>query len=242
MPMEYDEITAKHYAAYRPPLHLEILKETGQEYNSFGLGLDVGCGTGHSTIALSNYCEKVIGVDPSKEMLATAIKNPKVSYRSMLPEKLDFKNNSIDFITFAGSLYYAKSQALLNEVIRVSKPCGYVLIYDFEIVLDKIFSLLGIDNFPQNDSGYDHQTDFTGLEQSLIKMDNALKKEFDIEVRVLDLTHLLMSAKDNYTILMHTLGHENLYDKISKKLRSAVKSEVMTLKSITYFTGYKVLK
>ena len=75
--MEYDKITAFHYASYRPPLHSKILKRclVDRFYDS---GLDIGCGTGQSSIALSDFCNRVVGIDSSSEMISkgnTPLKN-----------------------------------------------------------------------------------------------------------------------------------------------------------------------
>jgi len=92
---EYDRITAEHYAAYRPPLHQLILSKCLNENQNFASGLDVGCGTGFSTIALSSFCKKVIGIDPATEMLVRAIDADNVSYAAMKDqEKLSFDTNS----------------------------------------------------------------------------------------------------------------------------------------------------
>ena len=68
MSNDYDNITAYHYSFYRPALHLPIL-ESCLEGKYFEKGLDIGCGTGHSSIALANFCNEIVGLDPSSDML-----------------------------------------------------------------------------------------------------------------------------------------------------------------------------
>jgi len=46
----------------------------------FRVGLDAGCGTGHSAVALAKYCERVFGLDPSQSMLDVAQRHPKIAY------------------------------------------------------------------------------------------------------------------------------------------------------------------
>ncbi len=58
----YDDQIARHYAAYRPPLHQLIINEA-LENQLFEVGLDIGCGTGCSAIALADRCRQVFGVD-----------------------------------------------------------------------------------------------------------------------------------------------------------------------------------
>lgn len=48
---------------------------------AFGRGLDVGCGTGQSPIALANYCRQVVWIEPSEAMLQKSIAHPSIAYR-----------------------------------------------------------------------------------------------------------------------------------------------------------------
>lgn len=75
----YDEQIARHYAAYRPPLHRSIVNEF-LEGQQFEVGLDIGCGTGCSAISLVGKCCQIFGVDYSQRMLDMASKTPKVTY------------------------------------------------------------------------------------------------------------------------------------------------------------------
>ncbi|MEO9894623.1 methyltransferase domain-containing protein [Aurantibacter sp.] len=80
MSADYDTINAEHYAAYRPPLHQVILEKCLQK-KTHNIGLDIGCGTGNSSIALAKFCNRVIGIDPSKSMLERALLHAIVSYQ-----------------------------------------------------------------------------------------------------------------------------------------------------------------
>lgn len=77
----YDTLAAHHYAAFRPPLHTRILERVIHPGESFQTGLDVGCGTGHSTLALRRHCAHVIGLDPSQAMLDAAQAHAGITYR-----------------------------------------------------------------------------------------------------------------------------------------------------------------
>lgn len=242
MSKEYDKISAFHYSAFRPELHSQILNETFGEHGKHNLGLDVGCGTGHSSIALANSCEKVIGIEPSIEMLNKSLKHPSVEYALYNLKYLDFANDYFDIITFAGSLYYAKSQQLLNEVVRVSKHTAKILVYDFELFLDDVLSMLNVDSYSKQKSEYNHQENFSGLNQQNIKIEKELKKSVSVEISTSNLSHLLLSSKDNYDILLESFGYDNLYNKVSGKLHSVLKAEKTNVKAITYLTIYRVIK
>ncbi|NNJ89173.1 MAG: class I SAM-dependent methyltransferase [Eudoraea sp.] len=242
MSKEYDEITAFHYAAYRPSLHSRILSNFFAGNSKYALGLDVGCGTGHSSIAIVAYCKKVIGIDPSKDMLQRSLAHPGVEYILYDRKNLDFANDQFDIITFAGSLYYAKSQQLLNEIVRVCKDDARILVYDFEIPLDKILQLLKVGSHSKQPSEYDHQVNFSGLDQKSITLEKELSQSFSINISISNLSHLLLSSKDNYTVLRKKFGDGDLYIKVSQKLHTVLNSEKTAVKAMTYSTFYSVIK
>jgi SAM-dependent methyltransferase len=80
MTERYDSTAARHYAAFRPPLHGLILDRAIRPNESFQVGLDVGCGTGYSAVALAKYCDRVFGLDPSRSMLDAAQRHPRITY------------------------------------------------------------------------------------------------------------------------------------------------------------------
>lgn len=242
MPEEYDTITALHYAAYRPSLHAILLKSLFASNEKFEIGLDVGCGTGYSCIALANYCTNVVGVDPSKEMLDKSIDHHKVTYQLNESNTLNFDANTFDIITFAGSLYYSKSQTILNEIVRVAKKNCRIIIYDFEIFLDPIFEQLGNIRDIQHSTDYNHQANFSGLDEQFIILNDDLINSVSLDIKITDLTHLLLSSKDNYARLADAFGATNLYEKTTKQLKSVFKNKITTLKAMTYVTYYQVNK
>ncbi|MGB5647001.1 class I SAM-dependent methyltransferase [Muriicola sp.] len=239
---EYDQITAFHYAAYRPLLHSKILNEYFDENGKQNIGLDIGCGTGHSSVALAKYCHKVFGIDPSAEMLQKALLHPGVEYAPYDLKNLDFANDQFGIITFAGSLYYAKSQQLLNETVRVATSAAKILIYDFEIFLEEIFAKLEIDGDSKEQINYDHQITFSGLDEKNIKIEKAISKSVSVNISLSDLTHLLLSSKDNYSILVEFFGADDLFNKVSQKLWSVLNTENSSVRAMTYLTAYRVIK
>lgn len=105
--------------------------------------LDVGCGTGTLAIAAKRRVEPngtVQGVDASREMLARAQKKAKkagvaVSFREGLVEALPLEDAQFDVVLSTVMLHHLPQKARLqcvNEIRRVLKPGGRVLVVDFE--------------------------------------------------------------------------------------------------------------
>lgn len=200
MKHEYNVIIAEHYSAYRPPLHHLILKKCLKEYvksKKFKLGLDVGCGTGQSSVALTDFCEKVIAIDPSPEMLVMAKPNRLISYKSFDGKNIDLPEGYFDIVTFAGSLFYAKSQRLFDGTLRVIKNDGLILIYDFEIVLEEFYRHLKLDDIGTI-GDYDHWVDFSGLDTYGISKLHTQKEMVKIKVSTENLAHVLLAEQGVY--------------------------------------------
>jgi SAM-dependent methyltransferase len=242
MPEEYDHITAFHYSAFRPPLHKMILDECLENTGKFCMGLDIGCGTGQSSIALTNFCNKVIGIDPSEGMLKKSIIHPNIEYRPYNKRDFNFVDDLFDLATFAGSLYYAKSQKLLDEVVRVTKCGSKIIVYDFELLLDVIIEKINLNNLFREKSLYDHQVNFSELNQEKIQLNKKSENHLSLEISISNLSHLLLSSKDNYNILNRFLGKENLYKKVNEQLYSKCKTEKILIDAKSYLTVYQNIK
>lgn len=242
MTNNYDRTTAFHYSIYRPSLHFIILKECLKHENICSLGLDVGCGTGQSSIALTRFCNNVVGIEPSKAMLHKAIYHPRIEYKYYNKENFTFPNDYFDVITFAGSLFYAKSQALLNEVVRVSKNSSRIVIYDFELSLDWILEKLNLKRSHHQNSSYDHQIDFNELYDKPIKIKGRFTNNIPLEISLKNLSHLLLSSREHYYLLLKTFGQDNLYNELLEKLYSTFTTETIVINATTYSTVYQNIK
>lgn len=240
MSSEYDSITAKHYAAYRPALHEMILKKCLVPDRDFQLGLDIGCGTGHSSIALSKFCHKVIGIDPSIGMIENAIEHSKIEYQIFNGANLDFESNTFELITFAGSLHYAKSQKLLDEVVRVTKIDGLVLVYDFEILLANVLNELGFKT--NGNQSYDHEADFSGLNGNNISLLKTEEENVSLQIGPQDLGHLLLSVKEQYEFFQKELKKTSVYSELVQHLEESSSSDINNISANLYYKVYSISK
>lgn len=110
--------------------------------------LDLACGTGDLTLALSKLKPQHIeAVDVSSGMLALAkIKFEKhnlhkqISITKAAAEDLPFNDQSFDIVTIAfGVRNFSDLHKGINEIHRVLKPGGQLLILEFGLPQNKIF-------------------------------------------------------------------------------------------------------
>ncbi|MCB0461028.1 MAG: methyltransferase domain-containing protein, partial [Flavobacteriaceae bacterium] len=62
------------YNKYRPSPPKEIIHQTLNYLNSYSVErlVDLGCGTGISTLVWNDFASEIIGIEPSKEMVLAA--------------------------------------------------------------------------------------------------------------------------------------------------------------------------
>lgn len=127
-PFEAEGEAAK-YHKYRPRYHAiafgmihEFLKK------NFDYSVDVACGTGHSTVALSKISKKVVGCDQSEAMLQEARANSKIEYIKADAENLPFDGQAFDFLNISMGFHWLDQEKFLREAKRVLKRQGLIAI------------------------------------------------------------------------------------------------------------------
>lgn len=115
----------------------EILSQTTSARN--GSVLDLGCGAGHLSFMLAPVAGTVTAVDPSPGMLATVAKAavertlPNITTCQAGAEQLPFDDCTFDIVaTRYSAHHWLDLPRALNEMHRVVKPGGHVLIIDLE--------------------------------------------------------------------------------------------------------------
>lgn len=115
---------------------LALLVETAALHGSEDV-LDLGCGAGHTALALAPHAARVTAIDLTPEMLAVAddlarqrsVTN--VGFRAADVAGLPFPATSFDLVTSRFSAHhYADPPAALAEAARVLRPGGRLLLAD----------------------------------------------------------------------------------------------------------------
>lgn len=127
------EFAARLYADGRPdysPFVADIISRIiGIEY-PVEVAVDVGSGTGISTMAIAELAETVVGIEPSKAMLERAIPANNVSYLSGSAEQIPVEDQAYDLISVGSALHWFDQQQFLAEASRVAKPKAWLVVYD----------------------------------------------------------------------------------------------------------------
>jgi len=223
-PTLFNSKIADHYAEYRPALHLDILAYFFRDFAAFTKGLDIGCGVGHSSIALSNFCVEVEAIDRSADMLTHTIEQEEIHYQLCDAPSTPFEDRIFDVVTMGGSLPYIKSQTLLDEVIRVSKRRSRILVYDFLIDMSDIYDMLGLQ---VNSDYYQHDINFAGLHAEPYSLQDELNDEVTIKVNSQNIVHLLHSSNNSSAAIDSHFGSSDaLLDKMNNIVNPLVELKV----------------
>ncbi|MFN8496927.1 MAG: class I SAM-dependent methyltransferase [Anaerolineae bacterium] len=123
----------RRYADVRPYVHPEIVARIRDRLGlagPVGCALDAACGTGQSALALTDIARRVVGLDPSGEMLAHAHRAPGLVYVRGRAEALPFAAASFDLATVALAFHWLDRGRFLAEARRVLRPAAWLVIYN----------------------------------------------------------------------------------------------------------------
>jgi len=124
---------AARYAAGRPffhPLAIKKIREVCCQSGRIDRALDVGCGTGQSTLALQEVADEIVGMDSSAEMLSRAAVHPQIRHIEGQAERIPFADRSLGLITVAGAFHWFDQRQFMHEAKRVLRPGGWLVIYN----------------------------------------------------------------------------------------------------------------
>lgn len=236
MTERYDNTAATHYAAFRPAIHPLVLERLLLPGESFRAGLDIGCGTGYSAVALARYCDRVFGVDSSQAMLESAARHPKVAYVNGSGDALDeLQARDFDVVSFAGSLFYTKSAGLRHGLASLCSPGALVLVYDFEVLLDGVMAALGVESVAVA-SDYDYHANLADWPE--VEVEHGGTDRLRIVVTARQMAHLLFADSNRHDALSGRFPDGDLFEAVVALLGK--ETERVELEVDIYFTRYRV--
>ena len=124
---------AERYANSRPffpPLAARKIRTVCCDGARVARALDIGCGTGQSSVALLEVADEIVGVDRSPSMLSQAIRHERVRYVESGAEQLPFDDESFGLVTVACAFHWFDRRQFVPEVRRVLQVGGWLVIYN----------------------------------------------------------------------------------------------------------------
>ena len=120
------------YESSRPTLPRQMFEILKKYKSSIETIVDIGCGTGLSTKVCEEFADRVIGIDPSEDMLKQAKRkeNDKIKFIQGYGENTTLSDSVADIVICAQSFHWMKKDETLNEVYRILKPNGIFVIID----------------------------------------------------------------------------------------------------------------
>ena len=121
-----------------PPVLFDILTQLIRTPRP-ALVVDLGSGTGLSTMLWGERAERVIGVEPSADMRIQAIRKIEshphtahIEYREGMAHRTGLPDGCADIVTCAQSLHWMEPTSTLAEIARILRPGGLFAAYDYD--------------------------------------------------------------------------------------------------------------
>ena len=96
--------------------------------------VDIGCGTGLSSMIWKGLADEVVGVEPNDDMRAVAERKaegfPDFHFAKGLSNATGLEGESVDVVTISQAFHWMDSDSTLAEVDRVLAPGGVLAVFD----------------------------------------------------------------------------------------------------------------
>lgn len=227
---EYNSDSALHYMFYRPPLHQFLLGRIFKD-QVFNNVLDVGCGTGNSSIALSMYSESVTGYDPSISMIHKTQNHSKINYTFELDQLLD----NYSLIVFFGSLFYVDDKSFSLYQNKLTRG-GFLLCCDFQILYEPVLSKLEL---CIDEIEYDHFKNLDSYNTNSFVLIKSEKFETEFSCQLNELTHLLLSESHIKKQLIQKYEISNIFKNLIEELMIHYSQNEIKIKANLFYSYYR---
>lgn len=122
----YDELRPK------PPPDLFELLASLAPTRPAELIVDLGAGTGISTVPWSTRAARVVGIELNPEMARRARQAPNVRYVNAPAHETGLPDGCADVITCAQSFHWMEPDSTIAEIARLLRPGGVFAAYDYD--------------------------------------------------------------------------------------------------------------
>lgn len=127
-----DAVGAAAYDLGRPNFHPSVVQRFAEMIGGrrLPLALDVACGTGQSTTALSTISDVIIGLEAAAAMLQHRRLAPSTHYVRGQAEHLPLRDSTVDLVSVGLAVHWFDEATFLREAHRVLRPDCWLLLYD----------------------------------------------------------------------------------------------------------------
>ena len=101
--------------------------------------VDLGSGTGFSTVLWAQRARQIIGIEPNREMriqaerlLSLSSHGERIQYLDGLSTQTGLVSSSVDIVTCSQSLHWMEPEPTFAEVARILRPGGLFVAYDYD--------------------------------------------------------------------------------------------------------------
>ena len=130
---QFDKV-ADIYARSRPTYPKQVYGEmvSWNSGNLYDVGVDIGCGAGHSIEGLKEICNHVIGIEPGDNLRYEATKKyPQFEFYKGTGENTTLPERFADLVTVATAFYWMDRLQAIDEINRILRVEGKLALYRY---------------------------------------------------------------------------------------------------------------
>ncbi len=169
-------------------------------------------------------------------MLDSAETHAKVTYiHGELDMHTPLPVRRFDIVSFAGSLFYTKTDSLRSALTKFCSPGGTVVVYDFRILLHEMLTTLQIDCLSLT-TDYDYTVNLSDWGECIIEISGT--DRLVLKVSEKQSAHLLLADSNYYDALQECFPNGDLFESVVSHLeKCSKKPEACT---DMYFARYRM--
>jgi ubiquinone/menaquinone biosynthesis C-methylase UbiE len=123
---------AKNYALFRPQYPVALYAKVASLIRCpRSLAIDVGCGTGQASLALTEFFDSVFAIDPSASQLSNAAPHDRIRYQVGTESSLPAADATVALVTAAQAAHWFDMDQFHREVDRVLMNGGVLAIWTY---------------------------------------------------------------------------------------------------------------